>query len=973
LYRAFLNAATRPAAVRGPAPRPLAAPGEWYAASGPWVKVLVSEDGVYRLTADWLRGLGLDPGAIDPRTLQLYYLGEEQYLHVAGEADGRLDDGDEVLFYGRYRRAEGESGPARDFDSAYGRTNTYWLTWGGPSGRRYAPRSGAPVNGYPVSTWYRTTTHVEVDRTYQQFPDAPDDAVGDHWFWQSGNPSRFPYPDHPGAATFTGELSAPDLGEDYTARLRVALHGHSLLGQHHSFIQLNGNRVAERIWEGQSPLVIDEEVPSSWLVNGTNRIILQGLADLTREDLVWFNWFEVVGRRLYYAWPGFMAWDEAATTGRRTTLFGFQSPEVVLLDAANGTWLTDLATGARDSLLTATFEDRNAAPARYVAADRDHLRTPGGQVDETSAWRRPENGADYVILTHPLFAAAAAELAAHRRQGGLETAVVLTDDVYDEFSYGRFTSDAIRDFLAYAYHSWSRPPAYVLLLGDGTWDYRNIYGSYVPSFVPTLYYDALHRGISPSDYLYALVDGDDLLADLSVGRLAVETPEEALGAVRKIIDYDRQPAAGDWRSRAVYTAAFDDSTRFAALSDSLAARYTEPLGLRSVRVYDTDEGYLPKPIGRDFLEALNAGALVFSFVGHGAASFMQPFFSIQGTVIGSGTSAIVVPEWDYLAQVANGRRLPLMVALSCLNGMFVHPQKQAEALAEVFTSMADGGAIAFISSAAISYVGGNDLLADGLYQQLFERDVRAFGPALDGAKARVLAAAPAYGPVVKTMLLFGDPAQELALSPAAEYEALSLAIDPPQPTTGSTARLVAALRNNTRLSTDSIAVALLAADPQGAVDTLAWTRRPAFAGADTLALDWPVGARGGPYRLTLAVDAGDAVAEEDEGNNHLEVYVDVLEAAMAEPVYPMDGAEVAAADLVLVVATALDADLSWAPYTCEASLSAEAAFPPTATLELTAAPDDGRCVFPVPEVAAAPDGGAWHWRARLLDDKAPGP
>lgn len=980
LYGAFLNAP--PAAWRRPAPaaRPLATSAEWYDPSRSWVKVLVEDDGVYRLTPDWLDDLGVATGAIDPVTLRLLHLGEEQFLRVTGGDDGRFDGGDEVLFYGRYRRNEGESGPNRDFDSVYGRTETYWLTWGGEAGRRFAPRPAAPLNGYPESPWYWTTTHIERDCTYQQFEYAENDAEGDHWFWQCGEASRFPYPDRPGAATFAGELTAPWLEEEYQARLRVALHGHSVLGQHHNFIKLNGKAVAERIWEGQESLIIDEGVPSSYLRNGINRVVLQGLADLTPVELIWFNWFAIDHRRHYYAWPGFLAWEgSAAPDGRRITLFGMPTEEIELFDVANGTRLTGLSIGTTDSTFTATFEDRPDAPPHYVAVDRSQLRTPTGEVDTPSSWRSPDNGADYVVLTHPLFEEAAEELAAHRRSRGLEVAVVHTDDVYDEFAHGRFTSDAIGDFISWAYHNWQTQPSYVMLLGDGTWDYRNIYGSYVPSFVPTRYYHARGRGISPSDYHYGLVDGGDLLADLAIGRLGVETAEEARGAVRKVIDYDLAPADGDWRNRVVYTANYHAKSIFSAPSDSLAARYTEPLGLRSVRVYDTDEDFLPKPIGRDFIEALSAGSLVFGFAGHGAAGGMWPFFTIQGAVVGSGIDSQVVPEWDYLSQVENGRRLPLVVALSCLNGMFVHPHDWADALAEVFTTMADGGAIAYISATAEGRVSENDRLADALFQQFFARGALAFGPALNVAKAQVLAANSSFVTVVETMQLFGDPAQELALAPTPDYEAVSLAVEPTEPTVLSVAQVQAVVRNNTRLGPDSIAVALVAVDESGHADTLSYRRRPAFTGTDTSYISWLVGPQGGARSLALTVDDAGAVLEENEGDNRLELAVEVLEAATALPVFPVDGGQLRAGDLVLVAAAPLNEVLSGDHYTCEFVVGTDLEFAAPELIAGAVPAEDGRCAFrpESPATAAAVTeaaaGDPLYWRVRVLDGAVPGP
>ena len=91
-------------------------------------------------------------------------------------------------------------------------------------------------------------------------------------------------------------------------------------------------------------------------------------------------------------------------------------------------------------------------------------------------------------------------------------------------------------------------------MGDAAYDYDNIIGVGKPSYVPSQYYQARKRGHSPSDYLYTLVDGDDLLPDLALGRLAVSSSQQAAQTVDRIIRYDTDIEAGDWRSRVIYLA-----------------------------------------------------------------------------------------------------------------------------------------------------------------------------------------------------------------------------------------------------------------------------------------------------------------------------------------------------------------------------------------------------------------------------------
>ena len=59
------------------------------------------------------------------------------------------------------------------------------------------------------------------------------------------------------------------------------------------------------------------------------------------------------------------------------------------------------------------------------------------------------------------------------------------EDVYDEFSFGEKTPQALRDFVRHARATWTRGPRFVLLVGDATIDPRDYAGFGDADFVPT--------------------------------------------------------------------------------------------------------------------------------------------------------------------------------------------------------------------------------------------------------------------------------------------------------------------------------------------------------------------------------------------------------------------------------------------------------------------------------------------------------
>jgi hypothetical protein len=970
LHRAFINPPDhdgwrQPMAAARPAQDGAT---DWYDPALPWVKIFVEADGIHRITAAHLRDLPIDPGRIDPTRLRLVRRGIDQPVYVSGGEDGRLDEEDEILFVGRYRRAP-SSGPdsdstgERDHESEYGPRETYWLTWEGEQiSHSYRVVSGAPTNDYPALEVYEHRKHEERDRAFAILEEAPGD-LSDRWFWQNDRPLKSSSPDTRATQTIIATISGlPEEVDEYDARLRVSVMGETpaVVGDHHAFLTLNQQQLAEAVWSGQTSYLFDETIPSS-LLKGRNELLFQAQADLASHDWIWFNWYELTYRRQFHAYPGELLFPtEPAPDGHRITVEGFRHPDIVLFDVTQTHRLTDLQITLEDSLYSATFEAAPAQASRYVIADSLSIHQPALELDTPSDLRGTDVGAQALIVSSANFLDAANRLADHRRtRDGLSVQVVSMQDIFDEYNDGNFAREPLAEFLSDVYQRWTPRPTFVLLFGDTTWDYRGIRASHREyQLVPTLYYHARDRGYSPSDHLLSLVDGDDQLPDLIIGRLPVDSEEEAEFVVDKIIDYDTRPAAGNWRGKAILAANWHPTGTFVAPNDSIASRHLEPVGLRPQRFYAPDEEDLPNVTGKAFLDALNEGALVLNFAGHGGVGSMHFFLSAE------------FPDWDYMSQISNGPRLPLITALSCLNGRFTEPT--AEGLSEQFVEHPHGGAIAYVSATAVSLTAQNELLSDFFYDALIGDDPLPFGAALSWAKARVLSVHTSFVDVPLTMQLTGDPMQRLALQTAPDYVAHGLRIEADPVLSSRAQPVVVILSNDARRGVDSLRVQLVATS-LASVDTLFDERRPAFVGRDSLQLSWQPAA-GGDYRMRLFVDADDHTSELDEANNLYELNFDVLVPREATPLWPTE--EAASADLQLQALTPLDeVGLSEThPDVVEFALSSSPDFEDgVTTLQTAVTSPVGQAQTQATAPPGATPGDLLYWRTRLIDGAQLGP
>ena len=84
---------------------------------------------------------------------------------------------------------------------------------------------------------------------------------------------------------------------------------------------------------------------------------------------------------------------------------------------------------------------------------------------------------------------------------------------------------ALQDFVKYAFENWSpSAPAYVVLIGDMSYDYRGLLQSSRPNFVPSVPYFASGYGQAASDNMIVAVAGpNDVAPDLAIGRISIET------------------------------------------------------------------------------------------------------------------------------------------------------------------------------------------------------------------------------------------------------------------------------------------------------------------------------------------------------------------------------------------------------------------------------------------------------------------
>jgi hypothetical protein len=336
-----------------------------------WYKVIVRENGIYRMDRAMLVQSGVPVGSLDPRTIRMFSGGgkilpldnsnpflelHEIAIFVSGEQDGSFDSDDFILFYGW-------SPNDWDYDSGgsaigfhtnpFTNDNVLWLTFdpvdsflGNP--KRMAVKDGSPVEENPIRpAEFASRIHAEQDNTLRIYSSG---LVADYynWYWTNVNPARL-YVSLPGALPEEGCL------------IRVK-HTQS---------------PTELLVNGQPAQIIDSLSSNS--VTVARSFDLQGgMLDtleiwLSGQSDSYLDWYEVEYQRLFECHDRQLLFESPNASGiAEYSISGLYSPNASLFD------VTDYADVQRISGIQVEGETARFQDALDPEGRRRYLLTTAG-------------------------------------------------------------------------------------------------------------------------------------------------------------------------------------------------------------------------------------------------------------------------------------------------------------------------------------------------------------------------------------------------------------------------------------------------------------------------------------------------------------------------------------------------------------------------------------------------------------------
>ncbi|MEY4903386.1 MAG: hypothetical protein RLZZ292_1201 [Bacteroidota bacterium] len=744
-------------------------------------KIGIDKSGIHKLSYDFFKNtLKIDPATLNPQKIKIYGNGGgmlperlaspraddllENAIQVVGEEDGKFDANDYVLFYANNADTWAYDSTAKTMrlvKNFYAEKSFYFIKTTGDNGKRVASQASLTDSDAYTTENFDNIIHFEEEKHNLLGEYSPAPAGGKQWFGDKFTESGR-------SQAYNTQFNFPNILTDVPVRVWANFASHDE--------QTNSTKF-ELVADGKSVLTnsigqASTDVHNNYAGEGKIQSIFTAKGEKidvvvnykpANEGSGWLDYITMHARcKLLMVGEQFLFRDIKSTdytatnfkfNGGSTTIWNISKPQQVFKqEHKDGNFTTNTS-----SLQTFIAFNPNAT-----------LFVPTFTEKVVNQNLHGIDNVDMLIVYPKELEAQATTLAKHHKDfGGLEVAIVETNTVFNEFSSGATDPTAVRDMAKMLYERQPQRFRFLLLFGDGTFDYRNIdyktgaskepYVNYVPIFER---YESLYAiDAFPSDDYFGLLsddEGDDLrgAVDIAVGRLTANNVEEADAMVEKVVDYESNPDDyNDFRSRVSFVADDEDSAHYMNQSNTLADVTTKDYPLYNLnKIYLDAYPQIATPGGQRAPEVNQAiandifkGSLILNYVGHGGPNgWAQERILLQNDI----------SNWS------NPSRLPLFITATCEFGAYDDPSKVTAG--ELLLLLKKRGALALFSTTRAVYSDQNDVLTDAVFKEIFKKDDykgRPIGEILRIAKNN---SATDFLNTRKFTLL-GDPAVRLAL------------------------------------------------------------------------------------------------------------------------------------------------------------------------------------------------------------------
>ena len=739
---------------------------DWIDYQREYLKIGLANDGIYRIRTNDLIGLGVNVNQIDPHTFQLYWKGKEVPIYVSGENDNHFDVNDFIEFIGiknyggKYREINAYNTPYNEYLDRYSDTTVVWLTWGKQNGLRVPSHQIQSGTSSITINYYNQLQHYEQNVWFDFSIDQlvrrqlPDWTENETWLWMTQDIGSIDLP-------FTVSNLVPN--KSAKAFLKLQSYAADVITNAHKIgISINNDNMIydSSSFDSYKQRVINGVFSSNLLTNGNNKIKSVSFPTQATINSVFHDWYEIEYPRsliLNNDSLQFRFDDYKTSELVNYEISGYQGSPVSVYkyeDMLNVTKIANYQTQGGKII----FSDLLDSTKNYfIVAETKTLSPKFYYKKQFKNLRSSSNSAEYLIITNSLLMNSANEYSDFINQAyNKKVALINVLDIYDEFNYGFFSPEPIKDFLMTAYNNWaSSKLEYVLLLGSANYDYyenrqKQLPAPAHPDLVPSF-------GVPVSDNWFINWDNTSIYNPvLKIGRIPARTEDDVRNYLSKHKNY--------------LTQSFSElNKKYLFFSGGLGNDQNELDQFRISNQFVIDNFVYPAPIGgivHHFYKTLNPN----TNFGPYTVTQIQNAIDSSGLFIsylghsGTQTWDNSITETKQLHNIVNAN--PLMTDFGCSTGKFAEPD--VTSFSELFVTSKDGQAICYIGNTSLGFFSSALVAPKIFYETILKDSVFTISDALNKTKTKLLTQ---YGSsdVNKifslTNSLIGDPIISLSIPP----------------------------------------------------------------------------------------------------------------------------------------------------------------------------------------------------------------
>ncbi|MEI7812397.1 MAG: C25 family cysteine peptidase [Ignavibacteria bacterium] len=852
----------------------------WIDYSKNYLKTGTAQDGIYRITYNDLSGMGISPETIDPNSFQIWNRGTQIPIFVSGNINSPFTLNDYIEFVGqrnmggKHREVSAPGNAYNEYLGRYTDTTIYWLTWGGAAGKRVRISNGSEIQTVKDTVeYYNDIIHVENNNWFDFSMADITKRESPYWYdnktWIEGNL---------GVGNRDISFNLTDVFPDKNLKLFAKLQDYAsdLMNKSH-LLSISLNDIVQVYDSGYvnkyQQKVLSAQMNSNLLKSGGNFLRIHSYPTSASLNLCVLDWSEIEYPRYINLTNRSLSFPLSylGAKNERCIKVGNAVKETYSIWKTGDIYTKYITIKTGDIFF---IKDTLGGNDKFAIADSQSVLTPRlYYVKKFKNLRSPNNEADYIAITNKAFSDKVNEYCDFiARNYKVKTVNIDINDIYDEFDYGQFNPESIRDFLKTTQASWKEPqPKYVFLIGDANFDYfRNVEKrasapaspNYVPSF-----------GTPVSDNWFVIWDSTGAnIPQMNIGRLPVRTNDELNSYLLKHKKYLSKPY-DDWNKKYLFFSGgnFTDAlqiAQFKNVNNEIINSYvkTRPIGGLAHHFYKTTNPVSNfGPYSQEEIKSIiEQGGIFVSYIGH------------------SGTQT-----WDNSitdpSQLNSLTGNPLITDFGCSTARFAEPD--ITSFAELFVNNQNGQAIAYIGNASLGFTSTAQNFPALFYGTILKDSVYNISEALKLAKVKMLqkyGSSGVYSVFSLTNTLIGDPIIRLPIPTLPNLSTNNKDISMETKTVNDqldSIKVKFNFRNLGKVTSDTIQIIV-----KDEFSNLPPFERhisriiPMF--DDSISIYIPIKNKSGEHKLSFRLDPNDNIKELNETDNYSEIKYVVSNSAL---------------------------------------------------------------------------------------------